>query len=274
MTGDKRNSPFADELMNDCRRNGYCIVPYDIDNCLDLEKYIASLDYGNANENFIYSLLTFNTEINIEVSKRVTAFFKKSLPEFNSEKFVTGSFLIKPGNVLKELQLHQDWSYAFLEQQAPLTCWTPLTNTGANTGGIFLIKGSHALFKNYRSNSYNTSRFSISEFAEGVITYLEVKRGEILLFDPSIWHGSSVNNSLLPRIAVTCLMVPQSHNMLYFHKRDEENCEVYQMPEFGLETYLKYLIKDEIPDALKLLRTIPYHHTVPASSDLAQELTV
>ena len=260
--------------MSDCKRNGYCIVPYNIDHCLPLEKYVATLDYGNAAENFIYSLLTFSPETNVEISRQVTRFFKASMFQFSTNKFVTGSFLIKPGNVLKELQLHQDWSYADMEQEAPLTCWAPLIDTSAETGGIFLIKGSHILFKNYRSNSYPTSRFNIAEFEQGAITYLEVKRGEILLFDPSIWHGSAMNNGTTPRIAVTCLMVPQSHHLLYFHKRDEDTCEVYELPEFGLEIYLRYLVKNEIPEALKLLRTIPYHHSIPGRYDLAKPLII
>jgi Phytanoyl-CoA dioxygenase (PhyH) len=272
MTGDQQNITSVELLISDFNKNGYCIVPGNSGRYTGIEKYINELDYKRSDENFIYSLLTFSPETNIEISKQITSFFKEVLPHFNGKKFVTGSFLIKPAQVLQELQLHQDWTYAFLEQEAPVTCWAPLIDAGAETGGIFLIKGSHKPAQGYRSNSYATSRFHLSDVERNAITFLEIKRGEILLFDPSVWHGSAMNNGNLPRVALTCLMVPVNHNLLYFHKLDDDTAEAYELPEFGLETHLRQLVKNEVPQGMKLLRTIPYRHSMPESKELTKEM--
>ena len=264
--------PFG--CSDEYKKNGYCIVPYDIEKCIAIEKYIGQLDYGETTQNFVYSLLTFNSEINVEISKQVTCFFSKCLPEAGGNRFTTGSFLVKPGHVSSELQLHQDWTYSDYNDIAPVTCWAPLIDAGPNTGGIFLIKGSHNFFNSYRSNSYPTSRFGLAEIDNGALTFLEVKRGEILLFNPSLWHGSAVNTGSASRIAVTCLMIPENNKLLYFHKHEEHTCMVFELPEYGLETYLRNLVANEIPTALKLIKTIPYRHNISSATDLNRELTI
>ena len=235
-----------------------------------MENYISSLNYECSDKDFIYSLLTFDPETNIAISDRVTGFFKQSLPALADKRFSTGSFLIKPGNIATELLLHQDWTYAESERPGPITCWAPLIDTGPESGGIFLIKGSQSFFKTYRSNSYATSRFGISDIGPEVVTFLEVKRGEILLFDPSVWHGSAMNTGAKPRVAVTCLMQTEPDNLFYFHKKDEQTCEVYEFPEYGLESYLRSLVHNEIPEALRLVKSISYHHYIPDKLDLAK----
>lgn len=256
------------EQYNSC---GYCIVQGNMDDLNLLEDYLSGLDIPDKTK-FIYSLLTFGEAINIEISQKVTSYFEKNLREFKHKRFLTGSFLIKPARTSSELFLHQDWTYAFLAAEQPVTCWAPLIDTDADSGGMFILSGSHKKSKAYHSNSYPTSRFSLAEIGETNITFVELKRGEILLFNPLVWHGSSRNLSNKPRAVVTCLMHAEEKHLLYFHKADQHICNVYELPEYGLERFLPDLVNDILPQPVQLVHTISYEHHLPSADELIQSI--
>lgn len=210
---------------------------------------------------FFYSLLSLPPAECHIVSTQIAALFQKCLADtLPGYRFITGSFLCKPANTTNELYLHQDWSYTDEDSFLPVTCWLPLCTTDNNSGGMFLVEGSHALDKSICSNSYETLRINSNNVTTGVITDINTTFPDILLFHPKTWHGSYANNSNNDRIVLTCMALPANAPLLYYHRLNNTRCRIYQLYDGAFEEYLHTLVKNEIPDSFIHLNDIDYSH--------------
>jgi hypothetical protein len=217
----------------------------------------------NLNEGLNYSLLGLQGRAAEEADILISGFFARELSEFLPDyRFLCGSFLVKRKNTHPELGLHQDWNYVDESAHLPVTCWMPLTDTGLSTGGMFLLPGSHRWTAGLRSNSYPTARIPSQSIGDNPgLRHLHVKSGQILLFHPGIWHGSSPNPYENDRTVLTCIGVPRAAQLLYYHKLSETRARVFRMPGEAYRGNLPELVTDTIPKSFHWLRDIDYTHS-------------
>ncbi len=252
----------SEAFWKEYNQKGYCILK--LKNVAQLHTIADNIttNYSISNTRFFYSLLELDAASSKSVSALVSSFFYSELQNIlDNYQFLTGSFLSKPPHAKDELLLHQDWNYVDETMYTPITCWAPLADTDTTSGGMFLIEGSHKFQNNIRSNNYETSRFLSTEFPEELIKKVQVKVGEVLLFNPSIWHGSSPNRSDKNRNVLTCIAIPKEAKVIYAHKIDENTCSVYTLENDGIENYLTYFVRNEIPPTIANSRkTFSYSH--------------
>lgn len=230
-----------------------------------LNKYIKNKKV----EKFTYSLLALELEERKEVSVLVRDFFEHKLHEkFDDFKFISGSFLIKPSLDQSILSLHQDWSYVWQNRFPIYTCWSPLMDTDEMSGSLFFLKGSHQYFNNFRSKDYETARINALDAFGSKLVSLVVKRGDLVLFNPSVFHGSYPNLQNIQRIAITCLAMPSEAEVLYFSKLNNEFCQPIVIGDEGVENYLAHLVNGVIPQDLERSSLISYSHQIPELGEL------
>jgi ectoine hydroxylase-related dioxygenase (phytanoyl-CoA dioxygenase family) len=210
---------------------------------------------------FFYSLLSLPTAECRIISAQITSLFQRCLADtLPGYRFITGSFLCKPANTSNELYLHQDWSYTDEDNFLPVTCWLPLCSTGHNSGGMFLVEGSHTVDKSICSNSYETLRINSEHVDPNIITEINTTLPDILLFHPKTWHGSYANNSNNDRIVLTCMALPENAPFLYYHRLNNTRCRIYKLYDGAFEEHLHKLVKNEIPDSFIHMTDIDYNH--------------
>lgn len=256
-------------LLNEITKNGYCLTDILLSNS-ELENISRFVDANNntsQQDAIQYSLLTFDALQNKTISAFVLDKLKLLLAEsFKDYMFYSGSYLTKAPYTKNELSIHQDWSYVDESKFHAITCWIPLVDVDMYSGTLAFIKGSHVLVNTRRSHSYESARFRFEELLENCIEMPPIKKGQVVLFDSRVWHGSAPNFKNQSRTAITGLLIPQAADFCYYHKKDEFTAQIYKMPTQGLEAHLCHLVKSDIPTSFILLKEEAYQHsTIPAS---------
>ena len=220
-----------------------------------LETFISSLnpDFG---QSFYYSLMAFPPKKNMEISDHIQQLL---LPEtqkmFKDYTLRNLSFIAKPGRINDEMYLHQDWSFTDMDHFATGTLWIPLCDTHYENGALFVLPGSHRLFKNYISGSIPTMRIPSGSFSPSSYQILNVKRGQAVIFNPAVFHGSCPNQMDKVRIAVTASIFPKKAPFIYYKRTSSESItKVTISDHLFLEKLTELSTNDSsIPDGVDIL---------------------
>lgn len=250
-------------FQNELAKHGFLLtdILMNESECDTIQQFIDALQLAAPKQAIHYSLLDFDPATNQRISNFILPYFQNYLSDFFQDvSFSTGSFLSKTPYTKNELAMHQDWSYVDETQYRAITCWMPLIDTDEHSGTLAFIRGSHRLWCNRRSHSYESARFRFDELPENNIEILPIKKGQIVLFDAGVWHGSTPNFKNKLRTAITGLITPKAADFCYYHKKDDKTALVYKMPAYGLETHLHQLVKSEIPHSFTLLKEENYQH--------------
>jgi ectoine hydroxylase-related dioxygenase (phytanoyl-CoA dioxygenase family) len=173
-----------------------------------------------------------NRDYKEQVNRLIHQFFSVHVNEVLVDyKILFGAILVKPpgkGNVL----LHRDWVFTDDFNDVNITFWCPLVDVDETNGSLQMVAGSHRLVPNIECP--HTEPF-YSRFADSLkqqSTPLQLKAGEAVVFDTSIFHWSPPNNSAAPRIAAGCMCISQqSHSVFYYPDRasPDKRFEVFEM---------------------------------------------
>jgi len=257
------NFVFKDELHETLfKEKGYLLVDLPAVSIVNelFELYSAYVESKVEQHNgFFYSLINV-AEHNIVLQERIHHIL---IPFYNSvfsnyDAFCE-SFLVKKRNDMDEFALHQDWSIVDERHAYSITFWCPLQEVKAENGGIHLIPGSHTFFPIYRSNTLPTARFNSAAFHPDQLKEITVSLGQVLLFNPAIFHGSKPNFTANDRIIVAGNVKSSRDEFVYFHKVDGQTFR------FGLNndaflTQLPHLANGEMPQIFASKIPIHYHH--------------
>jgi ectoine hydroxylase-related dioxygenase (phytanoyl-CoA dioxygenase family) len=214
---------FRDKkLEQDFRIDGFVVLNLsDSKTTEHLEEYITSLkpEFGSQ---FYYSLMAHNYEQNKSIGSKITALLSSELNLIFDDFIIRNpSFIAKPGNTTDEMLLHQDWSFTDVDRFEIGTLWIPLCDVNRKNGGLIFLPGSQHVFSNYVSSSIQTLRISSASFPEQLLRFPEVKTGQAVVFNPSVFHGSCPNYTDQVRIAVTINIFPKDAPFVYYERISE-----------------------------------------------------
>jgi hypothetical protein len=140
---------------------------------------------------------------------------------FENAKAFVGSYVIKEPNPTGIVPVHQDWSFVEDEDKhSSLTCWVPLVDTTLDNGAMAVIKGSHRFFNNFRPSPSPQVPSPLSEHMFTIFPYLqliEMKAGEMLVFDNRTFHGSPPNTTAEARIAFGIGMTQKDAKLVHYY---------------------------------------------------------
>ena len=166
------------------------------------------------------------------------------IPELNHHlenfKPYVASYVVKEVNPKGVVPAHQDWSFVDNENEgySSITCWIPLVDTSLENGCIGAIKGSHHFFNNYRPSPSPQTPVPLSSHMFSIFPYLttiEMKAGEVLLFDNRTFHASLPNTSNGVRLAVGVGITQADSTLVHY----------YLKPDGLKNTLLKYNVDED-----------------------------
>lgn len=245
--------------------NGYVVIKDVIPQKLifELEKLVAEVNITDREEFFLAILLSdlqVRTNIHQRLGEIVAPWTKEILIEM---KYVLGTFAIKPNGQSSSFSVHQDWSLVDESEFSSLSVWIPLIDTSIKNGCFRILPKSSKYFSYPRGMNIPFPYQSyIPQLAESYMLPLEMKAGDVLVFDHRLVHDSGPNISGLTRTAAVLAFIPEETSPCHYYRAKEaETIDFYQLPENFLVTN-NFFDYSQPPQNSTLLRSYPY--TEPA----------
>lgn len=253
-------------LQKQFEEDGYVIVQF-----LEPEEIQALLDFKNGtrpdnrfNTNaedatYHFTFLDTNIPYKKEVFNTVMQFFQPAIDKWMIDyKPLIVNFVLKDAGY-GEVPVHQNWNFVDEEKFRSFSVWVPLMDTNAENGTLQIIPGTHTQNFHYAIRSpwipwyfKDFSDFVIKEYHRP----LNVKAGQAVIFDDSLIHYSSPNNSKEQRIVIQNIIIPAETEAVHYYV-DPERPEVLQTMVVDKEFYLDYDMR-ATPKGFKSVAEEPY----------------
>ena len=201
--------------------------------------------FKSAEGGMFYSLyskdINYRSRVHNEIGRLMTGVYENL---FQHYKAVINSFIVKVPGPASEFYLHQDSTSLDEMNYSALSVWIPLQDTGVDNGCMFVMPKSHHLFAPYRSISFPAPFDSIHPLLSEYLKPIELKAGEILLFDNRIVHNSVANLSNADRVVAMSGIFPEAAKFITCYKDPnvrDNNIEIFEQEEDYLLTNTTFL---------------------------------
>jgi hypothetical protein len=203
--------------------------------------YFASFDNAS----------TLRQQVHNIVSAEMQPFIQQYFPEY--KPLVANIILKEPGD--KEVPLHQDWSFVDENLYSSYAIWLPLEETTRENGGLYVLEGSHHWFNNYRSTRVNTQAISVFPHVKQHLKFMEIKKGQGVIFNHKLLHYTPPNLTSKNRMVVQTAIIPTLLQPFFpYRESDQEDIIVYQVND-------PFFINEDIwekPAKYPVFKVIPY----------------
>lgn len=149
----------------------------------------------------------------------------------NNYKCPVFQFFIKMPHSDGEVGMHTDTTLLLNPAIEPhYGIWIPLQDVDENSGTLMLAKGSHQWYNGVLTSSVNWPFFPYLSKIEAKAIKLNLKAGDLVVFDNRLIHGSTFNASEKPRLCIAGRVTHQYSQYYSFFKENpnEEMISVYE----------------------------------------------
>lgn len=155
------------------------------------------------------------------------------------------SFVVKDPNPKGVVPAHQDWTFTDAEEEgyASITCWVTLVETNIDNGGMGVIRGSHRLMQNARPSPSPQTPVPLSNHMFSIFPYLktlDMKPGEVLMFDNRTFHASPPNTTDTIRLAAGVGVTQKDARLVHYYLKPDGTKSTMQKYAVDEDFFLKY----------------------------------
>jgi ectoine hydroxylase-related dioxygenase (phytanoyl-CoA dioxygenase family) len=252
------------------RRDGYTVTPFVDPGTISELRAIYAVHHGWYGEGFEPDLNNPDTTYRHAVSERIRALMdeRASALFVRHEPFLR-VFLCKWPGEHSDLYIHRDWMYTD-ERQGPRTyvVWIALQDITEHNGPLQVVPGTHRLDPMLRGTDLNASWLAHQEVLAEHMVQVTARAGDALIFDNQLIHASPPNLTAEPRLVTAIGMKDRDAPLVYFHRRDEESADRYDVDEEFFLTETPGALLQRPPDR-EVVETV----TVTGRDLTAEELT-
>lgn len=142
---------------------------------------------------------------------------QKISSNFKNLNILGSAFISKAPGANSILPLHQDWNIVDETVARSYNIWIPLIDVNEKNGAMTILSESHKKQSTYRGANIKSVMTEIEKDVLPHMTSLNMKAGEILVYNHALWHASPPNNSDQIRLAVVLGVVPKGVEMKCYH---------------------------------------------------------
>jgi ectoine hydroxylase-related dioxygenase (phytanoyl-CoA dioxygenase family) len=149
------------------------------------------------------------------------------------------NFMIKfPGD--GQIEAHQDFNFVDESRYTAFNLWCPLVDTNASNGGLYVIPGSHTVFRTQRGPTIPQALTQYNQLLKKYGRLVPLQQGQAILFDHKLVHFSPPNYSEKARVAIQSVVKPKESPALhYFFNQETHKVLAYTIDkEFIFENNL------------------------------------
>ena len=168
----------------------------------DLPYYISVFDRDRAHKR--------------EVDQRISSYVEEKVDAIleNYEVFYS-NFMIKfPGD--GQIEAHQDFNFVDESQYTAFNLWCPLIDTDSHNGGLYVIAGSHRVFRTQRGPNLPKALTQYNDLLKRYGRCLPLKKGQAAIFDHKLIHYSPPNGSAEVRVAIQSVLKPREAAAVHY----------------------------------------------------------
>ena len=232
-----------EERQHFFEKEGYAVFPLlNEAEVEDLKQFYASLGIKDERGfGFHVSMDRDDKEMCRRVREKIWSVVLPRLDEHLKDfKPFVASFVVKDPNPKGVVPAHQDWTFTDGEEEgyASITCWVALVETSIDNGGMGVIRGSHTLMQNARPSPSPQTPVPLSNHMFSIFPYLhtlDMKPGEVLMFDNRTFHASPPNTTDAVRLAAGVGVTQKDARLVHY----------YLKPDGKKNTLLKYAVDED-----------------------------
>ena len=185
-----------------------------------------------------------NRELTKYVDKRakeiLTPFIEKN---FTNHKIIMANFILKTPGEDSRLTPHQDWTFVDESKYATYGFWTPIEDTSVENGNLQFLLGSHKIEQTLRVNYKYPCAFSeVMDLVQDNLVDVPTQKGESVILNHSVLHGSRPNLSNKTRVALTLGLTYKDAQLYHYFCEDGKTVYRYKINLEILEG-LKYQVR-------------------------------
>jgi ectoine hydroxylase-related dioxygenase (phytanoyl-CoA dioxygenase family) len=229
-------------LQTDLDENGYIkiglLTEFKISELISFYENLTS-NRNDIPKDILYTCLhnndkTFVHKMNTELQRLIIPEMNKVLKNF---KFTSFTFQIKGIGHSSELFVHQDWSFSDESKSRCYTIWIPLHDSTSENGTVYILPKSHQKLHNKRGPGIEPLFSNVQQEIRKYMIPIQVKAGELLLFDSAIAHFSPSNLSNEPRLTVMTNLIHKSAEFMLYFGNETNEVDSYSVPNDFLVNY-------------------------------------
>jgi hypothetical protein len=209
------------------------------------------------------SVETGNSELLINLDKVVKEIIKDQVSSvFQNYQTLISNYLIKDSGEETELMPHQDLTFVNEPDECSFNLWIPLQKTNKASGQLRVLKGSHKIRKTLRVvPEYPRPFVRFQDTIKQLFTDIETDIGDCVVINHSLIHGSAVNLTGQPRVAVILGMCSAPADIYYYYMPDGNSSRIEKYHMTAEDYY--YFKPDGRPAraALPEIISYPFEHT-------------
>lgn len=263
-----------DELQKQFDEKGYVKLklfePEEIEELRAIHSSLHPNDRFNTQEKNVkyhFSFLDTNKDYKQQVFTKLSEMFQPKLDQYlyDYEPLVINFVNKEPG--LGEVPIHQNWNFVDETQYVSVSVWAPLVDVAEVNGTLEVIEGTHNIFRNILRSPSIPWFFTGYEkhLIDKYCTPIEVKAGEVLIFDDSIIHYSKPNNGTYNRLVIQVIAKPKEVQAKHYYMKKKLFGTAVEELDVDSNFFLnfKYHITDKPEGALKSKNI---HYKLPSIS--------
>ena len=129
-----------------------------------------------------------------------------------------------------EIEAHQDFNFVDESQHTAFNLWCPLVDTERQNGGLFVIPGSHNVFRTQRGPNIPKALTQYNEMLQRYSILIPLRKGQGIIFDHKLVHCSPPNNTDMVRVAIQSVLKPaESPALHYFFDEPTKKIHAYRI---------------------------------------------
>lgn len=151
-------------------------------------------------------------EVDARISDYVTAGLEDLMLDY--EVFYS-NFMIKfPGD--GQIEAHQDFNFVDESLYTAFNLWCPLIDTDIRNGGLFVIPGSHNVFRTQRGPNLPKALTEYNDLLRRYARWVPLQAGQAIIFDHKLIHYSPPNRTSQVRVAVQSVLKPREAAAVHY----------------------------------------------------------
>ena len=222
---------------------------------IDVDFHTTFLDNNKEYKNVIFKNISLLINDNLKEH-----FIDYKILQANLFNKVTGKGIIVPHQNLTTIDEEVESSYAI---------WIPLNDTNELNGTIYLTPGSQRKFEKYRNhNKHWSPLYATEQISDYNMIPMNLKKGQILIFDDSIIHASPVNQTAESRVVFHATLSSKDAQTVYCLFRDKKVDLIKVSNEFW-----KYFTPGDPEPTAPIYKTVPFEDKIYSKQSIKREIS-
>lgn len=255
-------SIFKDEkLHHEFLKKGYVVIPgfFQPEMLESFDQWYSELPQANL-EGFYTSLFTDDNTYKKQIKKQLETIQETVVDNIlNDYKPLFVDYIVKTPTDNSIVPPHQDWTFVDEKEYTSLNIWWPLDDVTHENGALYILERGHNIPFTIRGTQIPSCFSEVDNLNYDTLTYLPMKKGDVLIYDHKMVHASPPNTSGKLRMAMGIAALPKQARSVHFYYNNQTGMvDKYEIDE---EFYLNYTYgQNKIPASARFLESLPLNN--------------